>query len=78
MKTEIFDVPVYALYYIEYGDSTGLNQDDINNIDNWMKENNIVDVYPRYEGEYLADYFTYYPIFGKGTNVVECTCVIRE
>ena len=65
-----YKIPTYAVCYIEYGDASGLNDDDIQMIDDFVRTN-----FPK---GYIADwknldhpYFSSYPEFGKATDVVD-------
>ena len=65
-----FKIPTYAVCYIEYGDAEGLDDNDINLIENFVRTN-----FPK---GYAADwsnldhpYFSTHPEFGKATDVVD-------
>lgn len=66
--------PDYAACYLEYGDESGLNEEDIKNIDSWVKS--IEDNNPEIKGALCFEYgeetgFTYYPEFGLGCNCIK-------
>lgn len=66
-------VPTWALCYIVNGDATGLEEDEINMIDNWMRKARIEIVSPRDEDPY----FTHYPAFGLPTDVMDCDVIYK-
>lgn len=77
-------IPDYALPYLINADSSGLNKEDIKNIDNYMQE--FYNEADNYEGQVLIDltnvdsegYFTWNPAFGLACNVYDCTILILK
>ena len=71
----IVAIPTYALAYLINGDSSGLNDVDSKNIDDWYES-------MRKEGKYLNfepmpdhEHFVHYPVFGLGTDCTDCYVV---
>lgn len=69
-KLELYDtvdLPAYAVYYIEYGDSSGLDDEDIANIDEWLET-----LPPHCTFSYGEESeFTPYPEFGLACDTIE-------
>lgn len=61
-------VPTWAIGYMVNGDPTGLWDEEIKEIDEWMEENEVRVVEPKGE-----PYFTRDPLFGKACEVYDCT-----
>lgn len=76
MKTDIFTVPVWALCYLINDDPTNLEDGEKEIIDEWRSKNHILDVFCPDDVD-SDSYFSYYPPFGKGCDVVECVCAIK-
>lgn len=78
MKKVVERIPDWALCYIEYGDKTGLTDDDIKKVDDFYESYRkggmeIQGIYPvRDENEDYEAYFSRYPAFGLACNVVDC------
>jgi hypothetical protein len=78
MRNEKYEVqlPTYAICYLEYGETSGLEEEDIKNIDSWAKE-----YYDRAEelnGNVVFDYaddagFNHFPDFGLACDTITCT-----
>lgn len=60
-------VPTWAIGYMVNGDPTGLWDEEIKEIDEWMEENEVRVVEPKGE-----PYFTRCPLFGKACDVYDC------
>lgn len=67
-------IPTWALCYLVNADPTGLSEEDIQTIKDWMERNKIYNVFPENEDEY----FTHYPAFGLPCDVVDCKCAYNE
>lgn len=65
-------IPVWAICYLEYGDATGLEDEEIMEIDNWI-DNNCPNGYVMeiVGGMEVSPYFTHCPIFGKACDVYD-------
>lgn len=62
------NVPDWAIQYLEYGDPTGLTEEETTEIETWLNEN-----FPTgYVCEYLWDGEGFYrsPLWGLATNCV--------
>lgn len=76
MKTTIEKIPVYALSALINGDYSGLYDEDVKNIEEWLASSGIREgIWPGEEG--YNPYFTHYPAFGLATDVIDCECVIE-
>lgn len=68
-----YKIPQYAICAIEYGDFSGLDEEDIDNINEFLED--------EFPNGFVADwhinepdgepYFTRYPAFGMPTEVVD-------
>lgn len=65
-------IPTWALCYLINDDNTGLTDEEINMVDKWWSDNNVVTVSPASEDEYYP-YFSAYPAFGLAAEVLDCT-----
>lgn len=65
-------VPVWAICYLEYGDATGLEEDEVMEIDEWIEDNCpngfVMEIVG---GTDVSPYFTRYPLFGKACDVYD-------
>lgn len=66
-------VPTWAIGYMVNGDPTGLEDDEIKEIDEWMGKYKACVVEPKGE-----PYFTHYPLFGKACEVYDCDILCNE
>lgn len=75
MLTDKYNVPEWAMLYLVNGDSYGITEDEKEMINQWMRDNNIMEViWPVDEDPH----FSRRPAFGKACMVYECECVIVE
>lgn len=66
-------IPDWALGYLINGDPSGLEDEDIEMIDDWQRRSGIGTVVcPNDDDE---PYFTSHPAFGKACDVYDCVCV---
>lgn len=74
MEFSIEKIPTYALCYLISDDKSGLTEEEVEIIDKWWSDNNVITVSPisEEEGEYHP-YFTHYPAFGLAAEVLDCT-----
>lgn len=78
MEKVVERIPGWALCYIEYGDKTGLTDEDIKNVDDFYKSYRkegmeIQGIYPvRDKDEDYEAYFSRCPAFGLPCDVVDC------
>ena len=82
-KTYEVKLPDYSLSYLINGDSSGLNQDDIQNIDSYMEKfyneaDSLKNGFVNFElDDYEADsFFTWNPPFGLACNCYEAKILI--
>lgn len=76
MKLTTEKIPTYALSALINGDYSGLEEEDIQNINEWQERSGIKEVICPTDEQYQP-YFTDYPAFGKATDVVDCECVLE-
>lgn len=80
---ESYEVPTYALPALINGDYSGLNQEDSENIDNWVerirKNHSITGAidFNLVDGTYEA-YFSHCPAFGLPCDVVKVNVLYWE
>ena len=79
MKNEMYveRIPTWALCYLVNDDPSGLSEEDIRMVDEFVNKNNvsIVDPVRTNEDGDFHEYFSHYPAFGLGTDVVDCNIV---
>lgn len=73
MFRTIEKVPTWAIGYMVNGDPSGLEDDEIKEIDEWMRKYKVWVVDPTGE-----PYFTNYPLFGKACDVYDCTILYNK
>lgn len=66
-------VPTWAIGYMVNGDPTGLEDEEIKEIDEWMGKYKACVVDPKGDS-----YFTHYPLFGKACEVYDCIILCNE
>lgn len=74
VKQEFYQLPEYAVCYLEYGDDSGLSEEDVRNIDAWRDslECDESPYSPSFDyGE--NRYFTSYPAFGLPCDCIDLT-----
>lgn len=76
MKTTIEPIPEYMMPYFINGDKSNIKDEDIQNAKEWMEKSGVQEVIMPSDEDYQP-YFSYYPAFGKGTDVVDCKCVLE-
>ncbi len=78
MKTRE-SIPEWALCYCVNGDATGLNEEEISIINEWMQDWQVEIISPiaDEEGNHHS-FFTRYPLFGLPTTAVECDIIYRN
>lgn len=72
-KQTIEAIPAYALPYLINADPSGLEDEDIQEIDDWIERCGITWVCPP-DSDDEHGYFTTNPAFGKPCNVYDCVC----
>lgn len=79
MEKSIEKIPTHLLGYIINGDSTGLTEQEVNEVDSLFCELGVEIVSPPSVEEEWQPYFTYYPwIGGLGCEVIDCTVIYRN
>lgn len=78
MEYSIRPIPTWALCYLINSDPGELDNEDIETVDKWCKENGIsvLSTTSDQEGESSESYFTHNPAFGLPTDVVDCNVII--
>lgn len=75
-NTSVEKIPTWSIGYIINGDSTGLTEDEIRMIDNWLNEWQVEIVSPITDGQGNAQpYFSHCPLFGLPAEVEECDII---
>lgn len=70
-------LPTWALCYLINADPSGLTDEEINEVDNWCKDNNVSVVCTASDQEGESEpYFTHYPAFGLPCDVIDCNVII--
>jgi len=71
ISVKVENIPEWAVGYMAYGDSTGLSDKEISQIDNWMKENKLSNL------SEISDerHFVSHPEFGFACDCVEGTFI---
>lgn len=77
METSIEKVPTYLMGYLVNGDTIGLTEQEVNEIDNLLREQSVELVCPPTADEDWLPYFSTSPWLGLPTEVVDCTVVYR-
>ena len=79
MKNTIEKIPAWSLPYLINGDATELTDEEIRMIDNWLNDWKVQIVSPITDKEgNVQPYFSHYPLFGKATEVEDCTILFYE
>lgn len=76
METGVEKVPTYALGYLVNGDTTGLTEQEVSEIDSLLREQAVELVCPTSDDEWQP-YFSRCPWFGKPCEVVDCDIIYR-
>lgn len=71
-ETFRLEIPTWSLCYIINGDAEGLESDEIEMIDNFLKVNKVGIVSPDSDFE---EYFSWRPFFGEPCEVVDCDVI---
>ena len=72
-------MPLYAIYYLEYGDMSGLEQEDIETIDTWYRA-----LVEQSGAQYITfeygdeQFFTNLPEFGLPFDCVDCKIYVQK
>lgn len=77
MEFTLEKIPVWALCYLVNSDPSGLTDGDIAIADEWWEKNNVVSVSPASDEEGNSHpYFSHYPAFGLGSDVLDCNVMV--
>lgn len=77
METSVERVPTHFMGYLVNGDTTGLTEQEVKDIDNLLREQRVELVCPPSSDENWEPYFSSCPWIGLPTEVVDCTIVYR-
>ena len=72
-KTYIEPIPSWALCAIINDDRTGLENEDVKLLDEWLEENGYDIICPPNDED--EGYFTHCPAFGLACDVYDCVCI---
>ena len=79
METSIEKIPTYALCYLVNGDTEGLTEEEIKEINDVLERRNVSHIFPIKSDQELQPYFSAYPWFGQWPNeVVDCEVSFRD
>lgn len=78
MEYSIKPIPTWTLPYLINSDPSGLNEEEIESIEKWCRENHlsVLGTATDEEGE-CEPYFTHYPAFGLPADVMDCHVIIH-
>lgn len=79
------EIPTWALCYIFNGDAEGLSDEDVADVDNWYHKTFFENGYEVIAQSVVEDVdgewhesFSYYPVFGLGSDVVDVEILYRK
>ena len=78
IETVLEKIPEWALYFMEYGDASGLTDDEVEMVqefyESYRKDGKSVQYIDpvRDESNCFNSYFSRYPAFGLPGNVIDC------
>ena len=79
MEFTIEKIPVWAVCYLINGTTDNLSDEDKAIIDKWWEQNNVVTVSPATDEEGSSHpYFSHYPAFGLGSDVIDCNVMMMK
>ena len=65
--------------YLINGDTEGITDEEKAIIDKWWEHNNVVTVSPATDDEGSSHpYFSYFPAFGLGSDVIDCNVMMMK
>lgn len=69
-------IPTWSLCYLINGDATGLTDEEIRMIDNWLNNWKVQTVSPITDKEgNTQPYFSHHPLFGLSAEVEDCDII---
>jgi hypothetical protein len=77
MDKSVEQIPTWALPALVNADQSGLTDEDITIVDNWVKRNNVQLVCPINDSieEEMQPYFCPFPAFGLACDVIDCLVI---
>lgn len=79
MEFTIEKIPVWAACYLINGTTDNLSDEDKAIIDKWWEQNNVVMVSPATDEEGSSHpYFSHFPAFGLGSDVIDCNVMMMK
>ena len=79
MEFTIEKIPVWAVCYLINGTTDNLSDEDKAIIDKWWEQNNVVTVSPATDEEGRSHpYFSHFPAFGLGSDVIDCNVMMMK
>ena len=79
LDCDILPIPEWALCAVFNGDRTGLDEEELTLLDDFLNRYEVCDwVTDDETGEMKAAYFTWSPEFGPSCNVIDCYCKERN
>ena len=76
----LYKIPTYAVTALEYGDYSGMEQEDIENLEEWLSLEKLGNVFFDWDNgineeetnEVNEAYFTSNPAFGQAMDCIDC------
>lgn len=79
MEFTIEKIPVWAVCYLINCTTDNLSDEDKAIIDKWWEQNNVVTVSPATDEEGSSHpYFSHFPAFGLGSDVIDCNVMMMK
>ena len=79
MEFTIEKIPVWAVCSLINGTTDNLSDEDKAIIDKWWEQNNVVTVSPATDEEGSSHpYFSHFPAFGLGSDVIDCNVMMMK
>lgn len=79
MNKTIEKIPTWSLSYLINNDATGLTDEEIRMIDNWLNDWKVQIVSPITDEEgNVQPYFSHYPLFGLAAEVEDCDIIFTN
>lgn len=79
MEFTIEKIPVWAVCYLINGTTDNLSDEDKAIIDKWWEQNNVVTGSPATDEEGSSHpYFSHFPAFGLGSDVIDCNVMMMK
>ncbi len=79
MEFSIEPIPVWAMCYLVNADTEGITDEEKAIIDEWWERNNVVTVSLATDEDGSSHpYFSHYPAFGLGSDVIDCNVMMMK